>query len=297
MGSVVQPLVSVVIPFYNVREFIPRCLESIIHQSYKNLEVILVDDGSTDDSVSICDSYINADSRIKLVKIQNNSGPATARNEGLRCATGDFIHFMDSDDFIDLNYYESMLTTMLETGADISCSNRCELGTAMPFIKQTMILTSLNDRIIEPAKYALHNVWRYVFKRTLITDNKLLFDESLVANEDLLFSVLALYYAKRIVLVPDVFYHHVERRGSISSCRAKRGTIKSDRSRGWKLLKDFARERGFGHIIHTLKVKGDLVSVYTYKLFSLIPVLRKRTYSRKTKYYLFGILPIMTIRH
>lgn len=111
-------LISVVIPIYNVENYLKRCIDSVINNSYKNLEIILVDDGSTDNSSSICDSYIKKDSRIKVIHKENN-GLSSARNTGIDIASGDYISFIDSDDFVYVDYFKYMYELSIKHDADI----------------------------------------------------------------------------------------------------------------------------------------------------------------------------------
>ena len=98
-----NPLITVIVPVYNVEKYLTRCVDSIINQTYKNLEIILVDDGSTDSSPAICDNYAKKDSRINVIHKQNN-GASSARNAALDIASGDYIGFVDSDDYIKSRY-------------------------------------------------------------------------------------------------------------------------------------------------------------------------------------------------
>lgn len=117
-----QPLLSVIIPVYNVEKYLRRCLDSVTNQSYNNLEIILVDDGSPDNSGSICDEYAKKDPRIKVVH-QENAGLSGARNSGISIAKGDFITFVDSDDWIDKDMYSQMLQCQKNNDLDIVCSD------------------------------------------------------------------------------------------------------------------------------------------------------------------------------
>ena len=118
------PLVSVIIPVYNVRAYLPQCLDSVINQSYRNLEILIIDDGSTDGSGRICDQYARKDERIRVFHTENH-GLASARNLGLDQMRGDFISFLDSDDWMELHTIENMLSTMLQTGSDIVIGLSC----------------------------------------------------------------------------------------------------------------------------------------------------------------------------
>lgn len=116
--------ISVIIPVYNVAEYLPECLDSILSQDHLNLEVILIDDGSKDHSGSLCDAYAAADNRVKVIH-QQNAGAAAAKNAGLRVATGEFLSFVDSDDYLEPNVYGYMIAALKETGADaIHCNFR-----------------------------------------------------------------------------------------------------------------------------------------------------------------------------
>lgn len=118
--------ISVIVPVYNVERFLPRCVDSILGQSYENLEVILVDDGSKDASGSICDGYAAADSRVKVIH-KENGGLSSARNAGLDAATGTYAAFVDSDDWIEPRAYEWMMEAMLRHGVQLVCAGRYDV--------------------------------------------------------------------------------------------------------------------------------------------------------------------------
>ena len=114
--------ISVIVPIYNVEPYLRRCIDSIINQTYKNLEIILVDDGSTDGSGEICNKYEQQDERIRVIH-KKNGGAADARNKGLEVMTGKFVSFVDSDDWIEYNFYENMIEQAIKYNADIVVSN------------------------------------------------------------------------------------------------------------------------------------------------------------------------------
>lgn len=113
-------LISVIVPVYNVEQYLPRCIESIVNQTYKNLEIILVDDGSTDNSGKVCDKFAEKDSRIKVFH-KSNGGVSSARNFGIEKASGDYIGFVDSDDAISNNMYEILLNNAIRYKVKVSC--------------------------------------------------------------------------------------------------------------------------------------------------------------------------------
>lgn len=114
-----QPLISVIIPVYNVEKYLPACLDSVLTQTYRNLEVILVDDGSPDGSGAICDEYAAKDARVRVIH-QQNSGASAARNAGLDMASGSFIGFVDADDWIEPHMYQTLYERLLASGADVA---------------------------------------------------------------------------------------------------------------------------------------------------------------------------------
>ncbi len=116
----IYPLVSVIIPIYNVEEYVEECIQSVLNQTYKNIEVILVDDGSTDGSGEICNTY--SDERITVIH-QENKGLAEARNVGIAAANGEYIYFIDSDDYISKTLIENLLVSIVKTGLLIACCN------------------------------------------------------------------------------------------------------------------------------------------------------------------------------
>lgn len=115
-----QPLISIIIPVYNVEKYLDECIQSCINQTYKNIEIILIDDGSSDKSAEICKEYAELDSRI-IFKSIPNSGVAHARNVGIGISNGSYITFVDSDDFIDEKYCEVMYNLLVDYDADIAC--------------------------------------------------------------------------------------------------------------------------------------------------------------------------------
>ena len=116
-------LISIVVPVYNVEDYLPQCIESLLVQTHSNIEIILVDDGSTDSSGSICDSYAARDSRITVIH-QENGGLSAARNAGIQTAKGGYIGFLDSDDFVDKNMFRSLLEAVIYHKADVAACGR-----------------------------------------------------------------------------------------------------------------------------------------------------------------------------
>ena len=140
-------LISVIVPVYKSEKYLAQCLENLIYQTYRHLEIIIIDDGSPDDSWKIAEEYQQKDIRIRFVR-QANAGAAAARNKGLELATGEYIHFMDSDDYVNLEFYEKMLYLALREEADLVC---CASSVLTPnFTASTpSLLVSVKDRLLQ----------------------------------------------------------------------------------------------------------------------------------------------------
>lgn len=135
-------LISIIVPVYNIQEYLSRCIDSIINQTYKNIEIILVDDGSTDKSGTICDEYAGKDNRIIVIH-KENGGVSSARNAGLDIAKGDYIGFVDGDDYIEKDMYQVLIDDALQTKSQISC---CQIKTYN--IDNTESKTLINDSCV-----------------------------------------------------------------------------------------------------------------------------------------------------
>ena len=167
------PLISVIVPVYNADKHLGKCLDSILNQSYHNLEIILVDDGSTDNSASICDEYASKNNRIKVLH-KKNSGQASARNTGIEMAVGEFITFVDDDDWIESNMYEVLMNNAMRFNADISgCATVMDYEGAKsvyPFEKAKTGIISKDEvclNIMYQTNLSWGTVWNKIFRREL----------------------------------------------------------------------------------------------------------------------------------
>lgn len=168
-------LISVIVPVYNVEAYLGECIDSLIHQTYDMLEIILVDDGSTDASGTICDDYAKRDGRIKVIH-QSNQGQAAARNAGIDIAQGEYISFVDSDDYIELDTYQSLMQQMEKYGLDvISFGGKTLKGNTFTCDSTnagTMTLLEGRDIIIDMLKNDGTCVWNKLYARHVIGDER-----------------------------------------------------------------------------------------------------------------------------
>ena len=202
--------VSVIVPVYNVEEYLRHCLDSIISQTYKNLEIILIDDGSMDDSGRICDEYVKNDKRIKVVH-KENGGVSSARNAGIREVTSEYIVFIDSDDYVDANYVELLLNEIVSRDADIAITTHyVEYPNKMPVVryeKERVVLNPHNaiDRMLYDEGIDI-SPWGKIYKKELFS--KIKYPEGRIF-EDTAITPLLLMEAKKIAINNQPTYHYL----------------------------------------------------------------------------------------
>lgn len=202
-------LISVIIPLYNVENYIDNCLQSVLDQSFQNLEIILIDDGSIDDSGKICDAYSRKDDRIRVLHIRN-SGVSAARNCGLDIATGEYIAFIDSDDTVHQNYIDELYKTAETQDSDIVCSGYTYTGKELKYEHNDFKnLSNSRESFVE---HLLQNtggtICSKLFKASIISDNQLKFDGTLKMREDLIFSLEFAFFANSFHVVHNFYYNY-----------------------------------------------------------------------------------------
>lgn len=213
--------ISIVVSIYNSEEYLEECINSIINQTYKNLEIILIDDGSTDNSIKIAKMYELLDKRIKLL-IQKNSGVSAARNLGIKNSTGEFLTFVDSDDWIDLDMYEKMISKINNNYDSVICSfqkeyeNRIEYEELL-FRKEEVLcgedmynklLLNMISRLDKNENTIMGAVWRCIFKREIVSKNNILFDTEMSFAEDLIFCLRYFKNCNEIYIYNEHLYHY-----------------------------------------------------------------------------------------
>lgn len=229
-----QPLLSIIVPIYNVEQYLDRCIQSILNQTYQNLEIILVDDGATDCSGAIADSYAAKDKRIKVFH-KENGGLSDARNYGLEHVTGDYILFIDSDDFIVNIMCERLITVASSNNADIvSCNYYIYRGDDDNSIhtmsvqddKRTFTgMDMLRYYLLKTEPFDLNVVWNKIFKLDLFNGvEPVRFPKGRVQEDN--FTIFRLFLnANSIVTVNEPLYYYVQRAGSIMANFTRRFMI------------------------------------------------------------------------
>lgn len=207
-----EELVSIVVPIYNTQDYLKQCIDSLIRQTYKNIEIILVDDGSTDNSFLMCQEYGKKDKRVRCIH-KENGGVSSARNVGIRNATGKYLCFCDSDDWYAEDAIFSMVKSMEETNSDYVASGR--FGGAYEnkiFSKMENPFEILNYLTL----IGSYNTISKLFKTQLVKDNNLYFDEEFAIAEDTLWLREYFLYCNYYTLVTKTIYYVNERRGSLT---------------------------------------------------------------------------------
>lgn len=277
--------ISVIIPVYNVERYLETCLDSVINQTYQNLEIIIINDGSTDSSLEICKKYEKLDKRIILID-QKNKGLSGARNFGIKKATGDYIHFLDSDDYINLNYYEKMIEALGNTNADIVLGGFYnELSPIQKSVryKFSYCYTSVYDRLVGTSLFFYRFACQYLVKKSLLTDNNILFTEGRYF-EDLLFTLQVAVCANKVTTAPNTEYFYRKNNNSISLAQNK--IIREKRRVDYKYMTELSSKLLEKY---NIQLPRDIV-LYSFKYYFLfISVITKKVYLGKVVYCLFGI--------
>lgn len=207
-------MISVIVPVYNVEKYIRKCLDSLVNQTYPDLEIILIDDGSTDSSGKICDEYAEKDDRIQVIH-QENKGQSIARNIGLQNASGDFIGFVDSDDSIDLRMFEKLFLAIQDVDIAMCGHNIVYDGKVESYGNREVKTLNYSELWREIFGSLNNAVWNKLFRRDLL--NGICFDSHFVHGEDLIFNILYLRFAKSGRIVDEPLYNYYKRGNSITT--------------------------------------------------------------------------------
>lgn len=286
-----EPKVSVIIPVYNVEPFLARCLDSVVGQTLREIEIVCVDDGSPDRSIDILRRYAAGDNRIRVIS-QENRGLGGARNRGFDAATGEYILFVDSDDWIDPAYCERLYEAARATGADVACASMLKIRPS--YSKWTVRYTQRAEVADAVEKFRVCRcppdfyVMNKLLRREMLLRLGLRFRER-VCYEDVEYTMRVLGEGGRLVTVPDVVYRYMVNGASITKSR-QTPKKQQDRYLAHKALVAYADVHGipldarFRRITRRkydrwgltwLKIKecGDRS---TWRLFDLIPIWSKR---------------------
>ena len=229
-----EELISIIVPVYNVEKYLEQCIETLIKQTYKNIEIILIDDASTDSSGEICDQYKKREKNLIVIHKQKNEGASKARNDGIEIAKGKYIAFVDSDDYIDITMYDKLHKKIKEDDSDIAISGYSKVmdnGRIKDFIldinnypKNNKVLYDMIG--VKPeSKYDISigmSVWKCLYKSSIIKNNNICFETNRDSiSEDMIFQIEYFKYVDRVSLLKDCLYKYRFNDKSISNSYKK----------------------------------------------------------------------------
>jgi glycosyltransferase involved in cell wall biosynthesis len=277
--------ISVIVPVYNVAKYLPACMDSIVLQTLQEIEIICVNDGSTDNCGEILERYSRKDKRI-LVITQSNQGLSHARNTGIALAKGEYVGLVDSDDVICPDYYEKLYAAAQKQDADIAATNirRFLFGRYKLRYCEAAIYTDVQAKM-DAANIPRYNyVWNKIYRKSLILQYP--FTEG-IYFEDINWTIKIVYGANKLVTVPDTAYYYRKISQSIVQSRSERKT--EDWRLAMKELLDFAKA-------HRIRFKErDYMKQKTRVMLFGITVFKGYHWSYRSRYKLFGILPFLTV--
>ena len=223
-----NPKVSIIIPAYNTEKYIFKCLYSLIAQTLKEIEIIVINDGSTDSTPFIIKKFSDADGRIKIIT-QSNQKQGAARNAGVKIASGEYVGFVDSDDWVDSNYFEKLYNAATKYNSDIALATNVRIGNGKTKkrlnIIEEVFVTSLQEKIDISRQVKNPCPTNKIYKREMLEKNNVVWPEG-VYCEDKLFTMQAIYYANGLVTVPDVNYYYFRNPNStVNSKKQKKSKI------------------------------------------------------------------------
>lgn len=263
-----SPLISVIIPIYNAERTLLTAMDSVFLQGIRDMEIILVDDGSRDSSLKLCEDYARSDPRIKVIS-QVNSGPSAARNAGIKAAKGCYLSFVDSDDTLTPGAYAHMLAAAEKSKAEVVIARFNLLIGEREKVKGRTKEDSVLDRdafmeafIQKPASFFFACVWNKLYLREMVVQNGILFDHSITWGEDLQFNMHCAYHVRRAVLLKEPVYNY---RITLTGQGARSyflqpGHVLKVRRLQYRCLKDIYRRAGY-YRRHWMKIHLFLIDI------------------------------------
>lgn len=275
--------VSIIVPVYNAGNNLYKLNQSLVTQTYEDIEIIYVNDGSRDNSLEILQSFAQTDERIKVVD-QVNMGGSAARNTGLNAASGEFLYFCDADDYIELDTIEKLCTAAKKNQADIVICNYRDVAPSGDIVRENRKASIFKGQNVTENPEILFlkpAVWNKLFKKSLFTDAEILFKDTRI-GQDLSTTLRLLIGAKKIIGIPDVLYNYVLHDNTISRSYDKRilDTIKA-----LNIIKDFYESKNV-YEIYQEEFEFIAIQNILYQM-TKIPLLKsdkKEVYQKLTGY-------------
>ena len=279
--------ISIIIPVYNCEKYITKCIESLLNQTFKDLEIIIVNDGSTDNSEKIIKNY--KDPRIKLIN-KKNGGQSSARNIGLDTAYGEYIGFVDSDDWVDSDYYEKLYDAAKKYNADIAMADFIRTGPK----KHKIRLNITEEKVYEKTenKIKIANalkegcIWNKIYKKEIL--NNIRFNEGMYF-EDGPFTLYALSASNKLVTVPGIYYYYYQ--NPMSTVKTMDKKKRQDKQKSKREILDFIKRN---HI--QIKDKTYWAVKKSYSLFGITFATILESINTE-RFMLFGVIPLWQVTY
>ena len=278
-----NPIVSIIVPAYNVANYIERCLLSLVQQSFKNIEIIVIDDGSEDMTSEIIDAFGSMDSRLVVIH-QQNRGVSAARNKGIEISKGEYIAFVDSDDYVDEDFIFNLHKAITKYDCDISAATiirkRSKSQKYRVHYTEEKIYTTLEEKIkccdIPRCCY----IWNKLYKKELIKDKPFIVGAYF---EDVLWTPSVLKAANKLVTVPDTsYYYWVNSNSIVKNNNSKK---QNDNYKANKYIIKFFNENG---LVLTDKQQNLTKQIY---YIGKLPVVKIKEFKNRETFLLFGLIP------
>lgn len=291
--NVTDVKLSVIVPAYNSSKYISRCLDSLINQTLKEIEIVVVDDGSQDSTIQIVQEYQAKDSRIKLIE-QEHRRQGAARNNGMKNACGEYIGFVDSDDWIDLEYYEKLYNAAKKYDSDIALAENLRVGNGKTKkrinIPEEIFVTKLQDKIDIGKQPSNPCPTNKIYRKSFLDANNIVWPEGCYC-EDKMFRIQAVHYANGIAAVPEVHYYYFRNPNSTVKKRSKHHVkeTKADKIKSKREVLEFLKSKKAD-----IRDKDFWAITDICKIFGITLWIKKESL-KTAKYYLFGFIKIAEI--
>lgn len=270
-------MISVIVPVYNVEKYLEKCIKSIAGQTYSNLEILLIDDGSTDNSGALCDEYAKNDSRIRVIH-KENGGLSDARNTGIVHSTGDYLVFVDSDDYVHSEFIEKLYNAMKKSDSDMSICNfsrvfdHDKINDNEVCVDEVITSRQAIQKLFEKGSVYFIVAWNKLYKRKLFENVK--FPVGRI-NEDEFVAHRLLGQCKKIACIQDSFYYYLQRSGSIM------GNLKKSNFDYCLNRADFMLDRM--HYLKSLQMDYYAAKAYLETIYMYLAVFEKENSKNKNE--------------
>lgn len=289
------PLISIIIPTYNSAKYIGRCMDSVLKQNYKQLEIIIVDDNSTDETVEICSAYRKKDSRISIY-LSDKTGVSAARNKGIEKSKGKYIQFVDSDDSVKENITMELYKNIATSQSDIAICGYEYVGSKTElhhFNDCLMDMETMLTQYLSRSRYeGLFNyVWNKLYRSEVIKGNGVFFDESITLAEDAIFNMDVFQFCQKYCCISDVLYQHFDNDNSLEKQEKEIEDLHTTYMNICDKYKNIYRKNGLDK-----KYKELIGNKYLYYVIVLLDTVCKEKDKKTQNAYvneLLGSKPIM----